>query len=149
MTNLILRPARPEDAAAFARIRSDWVDATPWLPRLATQEEFQRSYRDHMIPEREVIVAEAEGSVQGYLALDRDSDEITALFVGPKGRGIGAALLAAAKQRRKHLFLWTFQANAAARRFYWREGFREGERTEGDNDVQLPDVQLLWDRAAT
>jgi hypothetical protein len=40
--------------------------------------------------------------------------------------------------------LWTFVANAGARRFYAREGFVEARRTEGENEEGLPDVLLTW-----
>lgn len=148
MTDLTLRPATPEDAPACARIVSDWIDATDWMPRQRALEEIEANYRDRVFLNRIVTVAEIRGTVAGYLALDRDSDEITALFVGPRGQGVGAALVSAAKQARDQLSLWTFQANAGARRFYAREGFHEVERSAGENDENLPDIRFQWQRGA-
>ena len=51
------------------------------------------------------------------------------------------------KLRQDRLFLWTFVANQKARAFYRREGFREVEQTEGDNEEGLPDVRLTWEAA--
>ena len=46
------------------------------------------------------------------------------------------------------LTLWTFAANAAARRFYAAQGFVELRRTDGDNEEGLPDILLAWPGAA-
>ena len=45
--------------------------------------------------------------------------------------------------------LWTFVANAPARRFYAREGFVEVRRTGGENEEGLPDVLLKWRAGVT
>jgi GNAT superfamily N-acetyltransferase len=69
------------------------------------------------------------------------------LYLAPeaRGRGVGRALVAAAKARRPEgLTLWTFVANEGARRFYAREGFVEVGRTEGENEEGLADVLLAW-----
>ena len=69
----------------------------------------------------------------GFLALDGEG-YVAGLYLAPeaRGRGIGAALLAAAKAARPEgLSLWAFLANEGARRFYAREGFVESGRTEG------------------
>ncbi len=86
----------------------------------------------------------AEG---GFLA--REGEEVLALYLAPeaRGRGVGKALLDAAKAGRERLTLWAFQRNAAALRFYAREGFAEVERTDGaGNEAGLPDVRLVWER---
>jgi GNAT superfamily N-acetyltransferase len=95
-----------------------------------------------LIARSEVFVAEG-----GFLA--RDGDEVLALYLAPdaRGRGVGKALLDAAKEGRERLMLWAFQRNTGALRFYAREGFVEVERTDGArNDERLPDVRLVWER---
>jgi GNAT superfamily N-acetyltransferase len=43
------------------------------------------------------------------------------------------------------LWLWTFQANAGARRFYERNGFAPVEFTDGAaNEEHEPDVRYEW-----
>ena len=49
-------------------------------------------------------------------------------------------------RRGDRLELWTFQANHGALRFYVREGFTEGQRTDCANDEGLADVNLVWER---
>jgi hypothetical protein len=54
-------------------------------------------------------------------------------------------LLDLAKERRPGgLDLWTFQANAGARRSYERHGFAATSTTDGDNEEAAPDVRYHW-----
>ena len=143
----IIRPARLEDMDACAAIHSDWIDATDWMPqRSRTTEEVARHYREGAFVKRRILVAELDEAVAGYLSVDAASEEITALFVGPRGGGIGTALMQEAQAEHAQLWLWTFQQNDGARRFYARQGFAELERSEGENDEGLPDVRLGWRR---
>ena len=58
---------------------------------------------------------------------------------------MGRRLLRAAMAQSPRLWLWTFQANTGAQRFYLREGFAEIRRTDGaGNDEGLPDIQYSW-----
>ena len=143
---MLLRPARPEDTAACAAIFNAWVDATPWMPRVHPPEDVERHYREHVLVTCAVTVAETGGAPVGFLALDGEG-YVAGLYLAPeaRGRGIGAALIAAAKAARPQgLLLWTFLANEGARRFYARQGFVESGRTEGENEEGLPDVLLRW-----
>lgn len=144
----LIRPGRPEDAAACAAIYNDWVDETPWMPRIHPREDVVRHYREHVMAVCRVTVAEREGAVRGFIAVDGEG-YVGGLYLAPaaRGRGIGAALLDAAKAARPEgLTLWTFALNAPARRFYARQGFVETGGTPGDNDEGLPDVLLSWPR---
>lgn len=141
---LHLRPATAADAPACARIISDWIDATDWMPRLHTTKSITSHYRDTVFIKRIATVAETDGEVLGLLALDGGTDEITALFVKLRGRGIGTTLLQAAKTGRDQLSMWMFQANNGARRFYARHGFAYLKRTNGENEEALTDIRLGW-----
>ena len=146
MAEVLLRPAAAGDAAACAAVFIDWVEATGWMPRVHSPEDVQRHYREHVLAVCEVTVAEIDGRVAGFLALDVEG-LVGGLYLAPeaRGRGVGSRLVAAAKARRPEgLTLWTFVANEGARRFYARQGFVEVARTEGDNDEGLPDVLLAW-----
>ena len=143
-----LRSARPDDAPAFAAILNHWIDTTPWMRRAVPAEALLQRYREVVIPQRHILVAETGGEVAGLLAIDEASAEITSFYARRPGRGIGTALMAAAQKDRARLWLWTFQANDGARRFYLRTGFREVARTAGENEEGLPDVQYLWESAA-
>ncbi len=139
-----LRPARPEDAPALARILGDWVRETGWMPVLHTREEDEGFLR-RLIAETEVTVAK-DGAVLGFLA--REGEEVRALYLAPegRGRGVGRALLDGVKAGRGRLWLWAFEANARAVAFYGREEFRVVERTDGSgNEEGLPDLRLAWE----
>lgn len=139
-----LRPAAPEDAPALARILGDWVRETGWMPVLHTREE-DRGFVALLIEGTAVTVADLDGVPVGFLA--RDGAVVTALYLAPgaRGQGLGRALLDAAKAAAPCLELWVFEANAGARRFYAREGFRAVARTDGANEEGLPDIRLRWE----
>ena len=139
---IVVESAGPEDVPAMASILSDWIDATPWMPRLHSLAE-DRGFVAGLLASHEVLVARANGVV-GFLA--RQGGEIDALYVAgaARGRGVGSALLAAALAAEPDLSLWTFQANAGALRFYAARGFVESERTDGSGNAErLPDVRLV------
>lgn len=140
-----MRPATPADAAACAGIFNDWVDATPWMPRVHPPEDVVRHYAGHVAAAWGVTVVEREGRVAGFMALAPGWIEQLYLSPGLRGAGVGSALLAAAKRAHPEgLRLWTFVANVRARAFYARHGFGEIRRTAGENEEGLPDVLLGW-----
>ena len=147
MTTPTLRPAVPGDAAAMARIKNRWIDETAWMPRVHPAEDVERHYREMVIADRPVTVAECAGQVTGYLAVDPGERFITSLFIDAdrRGTGIGKRLLDFAKDGYPSgLWLWTFVANTQAQRFYLREGFAEVRRSDGDNEEGLPDILYQW-----
>ena len=139
--------AEPQHAPACAAILNDWIDATDWMPRIHTRESVEWFVSEVVFAMRRVWVALRDSEPVGFLALDIEST-VTALYVAERarGRGVGRALLDAAKREAPGgLNLWTFQPNERARAFYAREGFREVRRTDGDNEEKVPDVLLRWE----
>ena len=139
-------PARADDAPALARILSDWIDETAWMPDIHTPDE-DRRHLLHLIATCEVVILRDGQPIHGFLA--RDGARLHALYLvpGARGKGMGKHLLDLAKSRSDRLELWSFQANSGARSFYAREGFDEVEMTDGaDNDEKMPDVRLVWVR---
>ena len=138
---MTVRPARPEDAPRMGAILSDWIDATPWMPRLHTREE-DAAFCAALVPH-----ARVSGDADGFIAVD--GANIPALYVAQAARrqGHGRALLDNAKAGADRLSLWTFAANREALAFYAAQGFVQTARTDGDNDEGLPDVRLEWRRA--
>ena len=141
-----LDDAGPEDGTALGAILSDWIDETEWMPRLHTREE-DRSFCLELIAAGLVRLLRGPHGIAGFYA--REGEEIRALYLGApwRGQGLGRRLLDDAKALSPgRLWLWTFQANRGACRFYERAGFREAELTDGSgNDERLPDVRLVWE----
>lgn len=145
MSGLVIRRGEPRDAGPCAAILNAWIDDTPWMPRVHPAEDVDRHYREFVFKAREVWVAGDPPA--GYIALAPEDFEITSFCARHPGQGVGRDLLDHVKRSFDRLSLWTFMANSGARRFYAREGFREVERTEGDNEEKLPDVKFAWGRA--
>jgi 8-oxo-dGTP pyrophosphatase MutT (NUDIX family) len=97
-----------------------------------------------VLPSQEVWVAEVAGELVAVMVLDHEW--IEQLYVHPSwtGRGLGSRLVNVARKGRRGLQLWTFEANARARRFYEREGFVAVGRTDGDNEEGAPDIRYEW-----
>jgi GNAT superfamily N-acetyltransferase len=142
--------ARADEAWALGAILSDWVAATPWMPRLHSRED-DAGFVAGLIAAGQVRTArDPDGRAVGFAA--RDGHLLRALYVAAdrRGDGVGCALLTdvqaavTAAGGPRHLLAWTFAANADARRFYARAGFTETGGTPGDNDEDLPDILLEW-----
>ncbi len=132
-----IRPARSGDAGALAVVLSDWIDATPWMPRLHSRAE-DRAFVAGLIDRAEVLT-EADG--RGFIACEGGEVRALHLAAEVRGRGLGAALLAELGERA--LTLWTFEANTAAVAFYRRAGFVEIARTDGASNAEnLPDIRF-------
>ena len=142
-----IRPARPRDVDAVAEVFIASFETLTFLPRLHTNEETIDFIASRVMPEQEVLVAEEDGTIVGFLAMAH-GDMLEHLYVHPdsQGRGVGGALLERAKERMTGGFcLWVFQQNAQARRFYERRGLSLIERTEGaGNEERMPDARYEW-----
>lgn len=152
--NMLLRPAQPDDALAVAQVHvRSWQvayrDLLPaeYLDRLRAEERAEKydfASRDARTP-RTIVAAEGD-TILGFAttAPSRDRDllnwgELCALYVDPEhwGRGIGPALIAAARERLSaegfhNALLWVLDGNIRAERFYRNDGWRPdgAHRTE-------------------
>jgi GNAT superfamily N-acetyltransferase len=143
-----LRRAVPGDAKAVAAVfLASFRHAYPGWPPVHTDEEVLGWIAGHVIPRLETWVAVTpDDGVLGMLVLD--DGKLEHLYIRPDriGQGLGSRLLELAKLRHPAgLCLFTFQANAAARRFYERHGFvAEWYGTGEDNEEGQPDVRYVW-----
>lgn len=145
-----IRRAALEDAAAAAdlylRARRAAEPAIP--PGVHDDADVHRWMRERLVAPGHVWLAvDDRGALAGLVALT--PGWIEQLYVEPArtGQGIGSALVAFAKEQEAtgELQLWTFAANAGARRFYERHGFVAVEHTDGSgNEERAPDVRYLW-----
>jgi ribosomal protein S18 acetylase RimI-like enzyme len=142
-----LRKASLADANAVARVLIE--SRLAFLPYAAsphTADETRTWVAQHLLIECSVVLAELAGEVVGVIATSQGEDcaWIEQLYVlpGHNSRGIGSRLMADAQaQLKRPIQLYTFQANAAARRFYERQGYRATVFSDGaDNEEHCPDV---------
>jgi ribosomal protein S18 acetylase RimI-like enzyme len=118
----------------------------PYLPELYSDAQVHSWISGIVLRHCTVTVAECDGRVVGFSAVQ--GEWLEHLYVSPnhQGAGIGTELLAAAKaERPQGLRLHVFQKNLGARRFYERHGFgvvvlRDGQ----DNEEHEPDAEYAW-----
>ena len=146
----MIRPARPADAAALARVQlrswhrayADIVD--PELLAEHTVASREERWRELLGDgpdsgkERATLVFEQDGQLAGFASL-REA-EVAAIYVDPpaQGAGVGTALLAAAEQALRaagcaDAFLWVLSENELARAFYEARGWRPEPGSETDD----------------
>jgi GNAT superfamily N-acetyltransferase len=147
----VFRAATAADAARVAEVYLASRKAfLPYAPLAHSDADVRRWVADVLIPAGGVIVAVERGEIVGMMALSRDGERgwIEQLYLDPSAvaRGLGAALLERAKRELgAPIRLYTFQANAGARRFYERHGFRALAFGDGSgNEEGCPDVLYEW-----
>ena len=148
MPGYSLRQAALPDMQAVARLhRHVRRICLPYLPDLHTPEKDLAYFQGVVFPGSRICLAEVSSQLIGFAAA---KDEwLDHLYIDPAwhGRGVGSTLLLAVQEGRSRLDLWTFQQNAAARRFYEGRGFKPVEMTDGSgNDERVPDVRYRWIR---
>ena len=139
-SNMLIRPAEPDDALAVARVHvRSWQAAyrtllpDDYLDQLRPEDRAQMYDFTGLDPLKpRTIVAAKNGLIYGFAttAPSRDQDladygELYALYVDPEqwGQGIGAALVSTARAGLfeagfRNAFLWVMVGNTRAERFY-------------------------------
>jgi len=142
---MLLRPAEPDDAMEVARVHvRAWqagyrgLLAQEYLDGLSGEDRARRYDFANPDPRRPATLIAVEGAaIRGFAttmpAGDTDMPEcgeLCALYVDPDcwGRGIGAALVRAARARLREqgfreAVLWLLAGNARGERFYRRDGW--------------------------
>jgi putative acetyltransferase len=140
----VIRRATRDDAAAVSRVFVAARDEMTYLPRIV--EEHRPLLGGWFIERGAIFLAEEDGAVVGFSGVNEG--ELTHLYVDPgaQNRGVGTRLLDHAKTvSPEGLFLWVFQRNAGARRFYERHGFGLIELTDGSGNMERePDARYRW-----
>ncbi len=142
-----LRSARGDDAPRLAELWSASRRTAAGIPPAAHDDEEVRAWIGELVGDREVWVAVDEGDRPDAMMVLRD-EWIEQLYVAPgrQGRGLGTGLIDLAQGSRQSLALWTFEANAGARRFYEARGFRPSGETSSENEEQAPALCYRWSR---
>lgn|SRR6185437_5470477 len=145
--NAVLRSATSADAPRVATLLIETRRAfMPYAPSAHSEPDLREWVASVLVPSGGVTVAEVHGRVVGVMATAH-SDQgswVTQMAVDPAlvNQGIGTLLLAhAVRILALPMRLYTFQANAGARRFYERHGFVPIDFTDGQvNEEHCPDV---------
>jgi ribosomal protein S18 acetylase RimI-like enzyme len=161
-----VRPARPSDAPAIARVHvATWRAAYRGIvPQtfLDAMDEAKRADRWSGIlrgAESATLVAETLRGVVGFVSVGPargwsgpETGEVWALYVEPERqrRGVGAALWRAgmeelARQGRRGTMLWVLARNASGRAFYEKMGGRvAASKTEDVGGALLDEVAYVF-----
>ncbi|WP_448060790.1 N-acetyltransferase family protein [Cellulomonas hominis] len=152
----VLRDAGPGDVAAICAFGAVHVRAhyAPLIGAEAADAQVRRwwseAYVGHVVAERRVVVAEAQGQLVGVGQLGRAGAEhaVYKLYVHPdhRGRGLGVRLLDALAGRLPidvdRLWVEHVAANGRAAAFYEREGFTV-DRVEPSSTGE-PALGVVW-----
>ena len=146
-----LRQAVAADAARVAEVYlASRKTFLPFAPLAHADADVRRWIAQELVPSGRVTVAVVDGEIAGLMALSREAAVgwIDQLYLAPGSvaHGIGTRLLEQAKRELgRPIRLHTFQANAGARRFYERHGFRALAFGDGStNEEGCPDVLYEW-----
>ena len=107
--------------------------------------EDQDYFRNHVLKENHVWVAEVDHYPVAFMAMSKDF--VDQLYVHPNywRRGIGEALINLAKEQSpKHVWLYTLQSNGNARAFYEKNGFVPEKFGVSPPPESEPDVEYHW-----
>ena len=126
MPAFILRPYRPSDEdAAIALWQATWQQAYPAIDFAARVAWWRERWRNELVPNAQIIVAEQSGELTGFVTIDA-TDYLDQLVVAPAhwGSDLAAALMDEAKRLSPaRITLLVNLDNARAIRFYERNGF--------------------------
>ena len=127
MTSIFtLRPYRADDEdAAIALWLATWQRAYPSIDFAARVPWWRARWRDELVPNAAIMVAEQAGALVGFVTLDA-TGYLDQLVVAPAqwGSELGNALVAEAKRLSPdRITLLVNSDNARAIRFYERNGF--------------------------
>ena len=127
--------------------RTAFDEALPWLTGRHTPQEDRCFFRERLFKTSQLWGAFDGAQMTGIIAFREDWVDQLYVLPSTQQRGIGTRLLQIAQHALPRLYLWTFQGNVRARRFYERRGFLLVEETDGArNDEKEPDALYLWAR---
>lgn len=122
-----LRRYEPADEAAAHELwRRSWQATYPAIDFDARLGWWRERWRNELLSQAAVVVAEVPGHLVGFVTIDRTTGYLDQIVVAPEawGRGVADRLLAEAKQLSPgKLELHVNADNARALAFYRRHGF--------------------------
>jgi len=143
---MLIRRAEERDTSDLGDVYVGALAVMEGLPDRWTDAENRAFVRDVLVVSNNVWVAQDGHRSLGFVGLSDGT--VRHLYVRPaaQNRGVGTALLAHAKALRPDgLRLSVVQANAGARRFYERHGFRlTGIGDGSDTPEGVPEAFYAW-----
>jgi putative acetyltransferase len=122
-----LRPYRAADEdAAIELWRRTWQQHYPQIDFNARLDWWRNRWRNELVPQAAIAVAERAGALIGFVTVDRKTGYLDQIVVGPEawGGGVAPALIAEAKLLSpRGLDLVVNADNVRAIRFYEKQGF--------------------------
>lgn len=126
-----------------------WHSIAPGLVHPHSKPEWRDRWVSQITPAHEIVVAESDNEILGFVALNLETAELTQLFtkLPAQGRGVGSALINWVKNRcHNGVYLFALGINYRSRKFYQEHGFRETSLSS--NAISgLPSVRYEWREA--
>ena len=123
-----------------------WHSIDPKLVHPHSKDEWRERWVSQIVPQHEIVVAEADREILGFVTLNLETSELSQLFtrLPEQGSGVGTALINWVKKScHPRIYLFTLEINHRSREFYERHGFREtGLSTNAISG--LPSVRYEW-----
>ena len=124
---LKLRPyVAADEEAAIELWRRTWQAAYPHIDFAARVAWWRERWRSELVPQAQIVVAEMDGVLEGFVTIDPKSGYLDQIVVAPEfwGSNVAALLLERAKRiSPTRLDLLVNKDNARAIRFYEKHGF--------------------------
>jgi putative acetyltransferase len=141
-----LRPYRPDDEDALIALwLTTWQQAYPSIDFAARVPWWRERWRNELVPNAQVIVAELAGSPVGFVTIDGHG-YLDQLVVAPDrwGSKLGDMLVNEAKRRSPDsITLLVNDDNARAIRFYERNGFAHAGPDVNPTSGR-PVLKMIW-----
>jgi putative acetyltransferase len=141
-----LRPYRPDDEDALIALwLTTWQQAYPSIDFAARVPWWRERWRNELVPNAQVIVAELAGSPVGFVTIDGHG-YLDQLVVAPDrwGSAIAGGLVNEAKRRSPDsITLLVNDDNARAIRFYERNGFAHAGPDVNPTSGR-PVLKMIW-----
>ena len=116
-----------DEDAAIELWRLTWQAAYPQIDFAARTDWWRQRWRDELVPQATIVVAEADGALAGYVTVDPRNGYLDQIVAAPEfwGGALAATLLDEAKRISPgRLDLLVNKDNARAIRFYEKHGFK-------------------------
>jgi putative acetyltransferase len=124
---LKLRPyATSDEEAAIDLWRRTWQAAYPHIDFATRVAWWRKRWRSELVPQAQIMVAEMDGVMEGFVTVDPKSGYLDQIVVAPEfwGSNVATMLLDRAKRiSPARLDLLVNKDNARAIRFYEKRGF--------------------------